>query len=83
MKRHQVSCPPTPKMLINVFEPKEFNNELTEAFEHLYINWAVPQLGRRRAYIWAWLQVFRTALIPGIRLGLDVLDRIYYRRRAK
>jgi hypothetical protein len=79
-KQQEVYFPITPKMLISILEPKDFDHELTETFEYVYVNWAVPELGYRRAYIWAWGQVLRTATKLLVRLALDVLDRIYYRR---
>ena len=75
-EKQEVCCPRTPKLFISILEPKDFNHELTDTFEQTYINWAVPELGPIRAYIWAWAQVGRTVTRLLVPLALQVLDRM-------
>jgi hypothetical protein len=76
----EIRCPPTPKLLISVLSPKDFDHELTDTFEDIYKNWAVPQLGPTRAYLWAWAQVMRGAIKMICPIVLNVIYLIYHRR---
>jgi hypothetical protein len=48
--------------LLQIFTPYEYPEEVKDAFNKLYGQWAVPKLGSY-ARIWAWVQVVKAAVV--------------------